>query len=371
MDRLILLTIFLFEVSDASKHKRNNAVLMRARHGVDENPRLLDGEKASSVHDQQSHVDRRLDISEAPTVSEIPTYSLPPSPSPSFTFSPSPFLSISPSPSFSEFPSLSDPPFYPNITPVNKPTHCFSGLNTVEVEGTGEVAIHQVKVGDFVKAGNNDFTQVYGFGHIDHALEADFIQIVLADNSPSIEMTSRHLVYVKRNNHLYSMPASDIVVGDELSGKRVQAMRTVTRRGVYAPLTQSGDILVNGVRASNYVDVLDVSLVWDQHVYAHAFFFPQRLFCRFFLGTCKKEMYVKGYGLLAYATIGLGSIVNHGGSFAILIFSFVCIPIVGIAYAMEAMMYMGMNYYFMVLLAAITILTIVKQTRKFLMRALY
>jgi Hint module len=398
MGRLILLTIFLFGVfqSDASKHNRNNAVLMRVKHGVDGNPpkRLLDGgEKANSVHPQQSNVDRRLDVSEAPTVSDIPTYSL----------SPSPSLSISPSPTYTEFPSLSNPPFFTstptlapvpnntppvptlapdlnntppvptlspvrNMTPTPRPVPipsppCFSGMNTVEVEGTGEVAINQVKVGDFIKAGNNDFTQVYGFGHIDPDLEADFLQIVLADDSPSIEMTSRHLVYVKRNNHLYSMPASDIVVGDELSGKSVQAIRTVTRRGVYAPLTQSGDILVSGVRASNYVDVLDYSLVWDQHVYAHAFFFPQRLFCRFFLDTCKKEMYVKGYGLLAYTTIGLGSIVNHGGPFAILMFSFVCIPIVGIAYAMEAMMCMGMNYYFMVALVALTVLTIVKRIR--------
>jgi phosphate-selective porin len=70
----------------------------------------------------------------------------------------------------------------------------------------------------------------------------------------------------------------DIVVGDELGDKHqnAQSICTVTRRGVYAPLTQSGDIVVSGVRAPNYVNVVvDRSLMWDQHTTAHTLLFPQ------------------------------------------------------------------------------------------------
>jgi Hint module len=252
-------------------------------------------------------------------------------------------------------------PTAPVQAPIPIPPSCFSALNFVEVKGVGEVAMSQLKIGDYVKTNNNDFTQVYGFGHYDHDLETDFIQIILEGTLsveyPPTEVTSHHLVFVERNNKQYTIPAGDVIIGDTLNGKRVQMIQSISRRGVYAPLTQSGEIMVNGIRASNYINVLDFSILWDQHVYAHAFFFPQRLFCRYFLDTCTNETYVNGYGLLTYITIGIGTIVNHCGCFAILIFSLVCIPVVAVVYTMESMNYL------LVLSITVVLCMIMKRTR--------
>jgi hypothetical protein len=78
-------------------------------------------------------------------------------------------------------------------------------------------------------------------------------------------------------------------------------------------LTQSGDILVNGILASNYVDLLgfpSTILLPDQHTLAHILFFPQRMFCNSFLELCKQEIYIQGYGPLAYLLVGGSSFIN-------------------------------------------------------------
>jgi Hint module len=80
-------------------------------------------------------------------------------------------------------------------------------------------------------------------------------------------------------------------------------IRIVVRHGLYAPLTQSGDIVVNGILASNYVDVLDYNALWNHHALGHFIFTPQRYFCSYFIGTCKREMYINGYSILAYILV--------------------------------------------------------------------
>jgi Hint module len=271
---------------------------------------------------------------------------------PTLTPTPSPVPTITSYPSWTGSPVPVQTPSRPVAgggRPLVDPApSCFSAWNIVQVQGVGDVNISQVQIGDYVQTGNNGhFTQVYGFGHYDPDWEATFQQIILKDEDkgvdhfPSLEITSQHLVFVERNQKQYTIPASDIVVGDQLGGRRVQWIQSVTRRGVYAPLTQSGEIVVSGIRASNYIQVLDVPLVWDQHVYAHALFGPQRWFCYYFLTTCQKETYLNGYGWLAYVTVGIGSSVNHLGWLASFVFSLVCIPLVVMVYAMDMIASVG------------------------------
>jgi Hint module len=94
----------------------------------------------------------------------------------------------------------------------------------------------------------------------------------------------------------------------------VKFIQEVIRRGVYAPLTQSGDIQVNGILASNYVDLLELPsmiLLPDQHTLAHILFYPQRIFCRVFLDICKKEIYIHGYGPLSYLLVSGSSFLTR------------------------------------------------------------
>jgi Hint module/LVIVD repeat len=234
--------------------------------------------------------------------------------------------------------------------PVSSPSpspSCFSGDNMVHVQDVGLIPMNRLQIGDYVKTSSTDdddddtFTQVYGFGHLDRHQVATFLVITFDCNngsnlvvnqtafidhcasSPSyIEISAQHLIRVekKQTNHhahhqseYYFIPAADIRVGDLLSQQRVISIHEVERYGVYAPLTQSGIIAVNGIVASNYVNLLDFVPVqfWDQHTIGHIVYSGQRLFCYYFLTTCQNESYIKGYGVFTYGIVASTTILNQ------------------------------------------------------------
>jgi Hint module len=165
----------------------------------------------------------------------------------------------------------------------------------VEIKGKGIVNMMELQIGDFVMSGSGKFTQVYGFGHFDHDREENFLQIQVGHNP--LQISPIHLVFVERNNQSYPIRALDVMVGDMLSGQQVQSIRTIRQRGIYAPLTQSGDIVVSGIVSSNYVAILQIDQ-WTsmQHMLGHTLLYPQRCFCYYFIERCKKERYIQGYG---------------------------------------------------------------------------
>lgn len=207
---------------------------------------------------------------------------------------------------------------------------CFSGVNTVEERDSGTIPITEVKIGDFVKAGNGHYTQVYGFGHLDRDLEESFLQIHFTTSSEEnkkampnlLEISSKHMVFVERNGRSIALKASDVSIGDSLSGRIVASFHTVLRQGVYAPLTMSGDIAVSGILSSNYVEVLDFRSGWyDHHTIGHAVWGPRRLFCRYFMDACKQETYYDGYNGLAIVFLNVALLLNNIGWFVNMIIS--------------------------------------------------
>jgi Hint module len=227
--------------------------------------------------------------------------------------------SVQPSPTKAPTPAPRPAP-----RPASRPALCFSGQNLVEIKHVGHAPISQLRIGDYVRSSDDTFTQVYGFGHFDHKRDGTFLQIMFHeenDNENSnyinqesfsfIELSVRHLIMIERHDKQQRVPASDIRVDDILSGQRVKSIQEVIRRGVYAPLTQSGDIQVNGILASNYVDLFNLPLMillMDQHTMAHILFYPQRMFCCLWIKLCTKEIYIHGYGPLAYLLVS-GSIM--------------------------------------------------------------
>jgi hypothetical protein len=108
------------------------------------------------------------------------------------------------------------------------------------------------------------------------------------------------------NNH--AVRAQDIQVGDILSGNKVTHILTVQRRGLYAPLTESGTILVSGVTASCYVDIAPSVMPTIQACASHAALAPLRILCAWKFSICQNETYTAdGYSsnLLAMAQFGL------------------------------------------------------------------
>ena len=79
-----------------------------------------------------------------------------------------------------------------------------------------------------------------------------------------LNITEDHLLFVEKTGQPTAIPARDVEVGDTVyvKGKHgiekdaVQGISAVYEKGVYAPVTLSGTILVNDVHTSCYFDVL-------------------------------------------------------------------------------------------------------------------
>jgi Hint module len=248
----------------------------------------------------------------------------------------------------------------PAPKPVSVPSRqpCFSGHNYVEIQGIGMISINQVKIGDYVRVGKtnqNSFSQVYSFGHFDHDMEAEFIQLYTTTGNAShskdyteirddmdphspLEISWNHLLFVKRNGYDVAIPASEVVVGDEIGiDTKIESIQYVKRRGVYTPMTFTGDIIVSGIRASSHVKIITSNMLfWNQHILGQIATYPHRLFCRYFLDRCVTETYTTdGYSMWAFWIIQLGSIMNEVGSSVAFIASLLLAPLVATTFMIE------------------------------------
>lgn len=149
---------------------------------------------------------------------------------------------------------------------------CFSGITAIQVLGENGLDIMKtmadLKVGDQVlsTAGDESYQTVYAFAHLDKSRPTKFLQL-FTDSSSSeaaLEVTENHLLYLGGKSH--PVPANSIRVGDLLRGNgntqdqstlNVTSIQPVVRKGVYAPLTQDGTVVVGKehVVASSYVAV--------------------------------------------------------------------------------------------------------------------
>jgi hypothetical protein len=162
-------------------------------------------------------------------------------------------------------------------------------MNTVEVQGKGIVPMDQLQIGDYVKAGNDRFSRVYSFSHLDKSAEATFLQIHTDQLDQPLEVSPDHIVYVSGGK---AVRASDVRVGDRMyDGYNVSRITVVQRHGVYAPVTYSGDIMVSGVVASSYVSLLDHVSPGIQNRAAHLVTGIHRLICSLSFSICEQETY--------------------------------------------------------------------------------
>lgn len=135
---------------------------------------------------------------------------------------------------------------------------CFSGVSSVQVQnkrGSVELkAIADVRVGDRVLTNKGDYESVYAFAHYSPNIRAEFLQIYTSDSKTPLEISKEHLVYLQGQAH--PVRADAIRVGNNLlPSKRVVKVQVVERLGVFAPLTKSGTIVVDGIKASAYADI--------------------------------------------------------------------------------------------------------------------
>ncbi|CAB9513960.1 Protein hedgehog [Seminavis robusta] len=120
--------------------------------------------------------------------------------------------------------------------------------------------MENLQLGDMVLTGKADYEPVYAFGHQEKDVLASFVQIHKKDKQP-LEVTPEHLVFL--DGHANPVRADSIKAGDMLVGQDgttnnvVTKVKTITKKGLYDPLTRSGTIAVDGVIASTYISLQD------------------------------------------------------------------------------------------------------------------
>ncbi|GFT95352.1 desert hedgehog protein B [Trichonephila clavipes] len=167
-------------------------------------------------------------------------------------------------------------------TMPNKNIGCFKATSTVMTK-VGYKKMADLKIGDEVVSkfevnGVLSFSKVIAFLHRDKHMNVTFVRIQ-TNSSNILLLTQRHLIFKWKNEIPTATYAMHVKEGDFIYTRSVTnqtMLATVTNvslltlKGVYAPLTESGTIVVDGIWVSCYAEV-------TSHNMAHALFFPDEL----------------------------------------------------------------------------------------------
>eukprot|EP00184_Porphyridium_aerugineum_P008325 CAMPEP_0184691648 /NCGR_PEP_ID=MMETSP0313-20130426/432_1 /TAXON_ID=2792 /ORGANISM="Porphyridium aerugineum, Strain SAG 1380-2" /LENGTH=483 /DNA_ID=CAMNT_0027149401 /DNA_START=189 /DNA_END=1640 /DNA_ORIENTATION=+ len=161
----------------------------------------------------------------------------------------------------------------PTETPTSNPDSgtCFPADATVLLRDGNMKRMEELQIGDTVLVGDDKFSDVYFFGHKLSKGLYDFVELAL-DSGRKIELSKGHLVWANKQ----WMRGGDVQVGDMLLDavehveRPVVQIRVVKKQGLYNPHTLQGEIVVNGIQASSYTDIVYPKL-------AHMLLLPERL----------------------------------------------------------------------------------------------
>jgi len=167
---------------------------------------------------------------------------------------------------------------------------CFPGEAVVQVQGRGLVPIASVRIGDLVLVAKPEagapleYEALLDWLHVAKGVESSFVTI--HHEQGVFRASPNHLVFAASGNLGYDdMPAgllreSDVLFAikdNSLGPSKILAIEYDSfSLGMYAPLTHTGTIVVDGVLASNYAT--PSRGVRLPHWLAHAVFWPVRIF---------------------------------------------------------------------------------------------
>jgi hypothetical protein len=163
---------------------------------------------------------------------------------------------------------------------------CFHGQDSVETLEFGLITIQQlaqeftvsetslhVKAWD-VKLGKGVFSHLRGWIHADPQIETTFLEIFPRGSLLPLSLTPQHIIYRAANckeHEVETVFAKRIREGDCIFVEEgalnngttmvpVTRIKEVIKRGIYAPLTGDGSIIVNNVAASCFANNEDEKL---------------------------------------------------------------------------------------------------------------
>lgn len=136
--------------------------------------------------------------------------------------------------------------------------------------------IADLEIDDLVMVGENEFSKVISFLHQVDGIDAEFIRLYFESPTEAganfITLTPKHLISAQTSGDFEYIPAREVRIGDvlkhhdmikgRLSYVRVDKVERVYLKGsgIYAPLTESGTLIVDNVHVSCF------SMVKDHHL---------------------------------------------------------------------------------------------------------
>uniref|UniRef100_A0AC34FQ49 Hint domain-containing protein n=1 Tax=Panagrolaimus sp. ES5 TaxID=591445 RepID=A0AC34FQ49_9BILA len=154
---------------------------------------------------------------------------------------------------------------------------CFSGDTLVKVLNGNEKRMDELEIGEWIlTAGDNriGYSRVISWLHRMPNIKSEFVKISL-ENGRSLKLTKKHFIYKidcsanETRNYSYSLiEAEKIQLSDcllsltqntRLSPTRISKIEIIHETGIYAPLTDSGNITVNGIFA---IYVVNATASW-------------------------------------------------------------------------------------------------------------
>lgn len=208
---------------------------------------------------------------------------------------------------------------------------CFSGSTLVhrqsEVGNTEWVSLDRVEIGDVIEVSKNKFEPIYAFGHLQPDEEGSYIELEFDHEQESLQITRDHLIWTLNKG---AMPAGNLKVGQEIllaGGQTTTIVSTQmkTSKGVYAPFTPSGLLVLNhGLMASSYVSLttftkLPLMPSAYHHAVAHFFTFPHRFSC-YYQSTCPNATYTEeGINLWEVQLLAFIQLSTQVGSLVLLL----------------------------------------------------
>jgi hypothetical protein len=129
---------------------------------------------------------------------------------------------------------------------------CIHGSGIVELSSGATKRMADVAVGDRVRVGADEYSDVFMFTHKDDTARSSFVKVT-TQSGHEIIVTPGHYLFAESG----LMDSSDVNVGDMLvlgDGSASAAVSVVWIQdvGLYNPQTLEGSIVVNGVKVSTY-----------------------------------------------------------------------------------------------------------------------
>jgi len=184
---------------------------------------------------------------------------------------------------------------------------CLSEKVTLQKKNGELVRMKDLRIGDEILTSYDGpiYEPIYSFGHYD----IDTPDVAYLQFFPSkLEISPEHMLFIDK----VALPASRVQIGDSFLDPNnnvaevVTDIRTVLRRGRYAPFTPSGTIVINGVLVSNYISLFNTAedYYFSPHWLSHTLVFPRRFWC-YYLSTryCHNESYSSDNGIAKWTQI--------------------------------------------------------------------